>query len=167
MEEVTRRSFFGKAIAAIAGMIALGWGIPLLGYALLPAFRRRRESWSEAGPVDKLEVDRPKELEMVLSLKNGWMETHSVQSIWAFRKPDGEVVVYSPICPHLGCAYRWVDAEHVFHCPCHGSVFALSGKVLAGPAPRPLDTLPEKVENGRLYVLYEEFKTGIPRKEVI
>lgn len=55
-------------------MIALEWGIPLLGCAFLPAFRSRRESWSEAGLVDRLEVDRPKELEIVLSLKNGWID---------------------------------------------------------------------------------------------
>ena len=34
----------------------------------------------------------------------------------------------------------------------------------AGPAPRPLDTLPEKVENGELWVEWERFKLGIHEK---
>jgi menaquinol-cytochrome c reductase iron-sulfur subunit len=31
---------------------------------------------------------------------------------------------------------------------------------LAGPAPRPLDLLPSKIENGRLLVEFKEFKPG-------
>jgi menaquinol-cytochrome c reductase iron-sulfur subunit len=72
--------------------------------------------------------------------------------------------VFSPLCPHLGCGYRWEGTERKFKCPCHGSVYAITGEVLAGPAPRPLDTLPTKVENGRLLVIYEEFKAGLPAK---
>lgn len=165
--EMTRRVFFGRAIAAIAGLIGLGLGIPLLGYAVLPTLRKREEPWSEVGPLDLLQVDHPKELEVVRSLSSGWMRSDSMQSIWAYRQPDGAPVVYSPICPHLGCGYRWSEEQRKFLCPCHNSVFALDGRVLSGPAPRPLDTLPTKVEGDRLFVLYEEFKAGIPRKELI
>ena len=44
-------------------------------------------------------------------------------------------------CPHLGCGYRWDDADHHFKCPCHGSVYDIAGKVVGGPPPRPLDAL--------------------------
>ncbi len=43
----------------------------------------------------------------------------------------------SAICTHLGCTVN--RADHGFHCPCHGSVFDDQGRVLRGPAPRPLD----------------------------
>ena len=33
-------------------------------------------------------------------------------------------VVFSPICPHLGCKYAWNDAQNKFLCPCHGSVYS-------------------------------------------
>lgn len=164
---MTRRDFFARAIAGIAGMIGLGLSIPLLGYAILPAFRRYEEPWAEAGPLDKLEVNRPKEFEVVRSVSSGWMTTNSVRSIWAFRSPEGEIIVYSPICPHLGCGYRWEDDKQRFFCPCHNSVFDLSGRVIAGPAPRPLDTLPAKIEQGQLFIIYKEFKAGIVRKEEI
>ena len=39
-----------------------------------------------------------------------------------------------PRCPHLGCALRWNKAEHSWDCPCHGSRFDKSGKVLNNPA---------------------------------
>ncbi|MGN0628099.1 MAG: FAD-dependent oxidoreductase [Oscillospiraceae bacterium] len=37
-------------------------------------------------------------------------------------------------CPHLGCALKWNGAEHSWDCPCHGSRFSESGKLLDGPA---------------------------------
>ncbi len=37
-------------------------------------------------------------------------------------------------CPHLGCALRYNRAEHSWDCPCHGSRFTESGRVINGPA---------------------------------
>ncbi len=39
-----------------------------------------------------------------------------------------------PRCPHLGCALQWNPWEHSWDCPCHGSRFSESGKLLDGPA---------------------------------
>lgn len=68
------------------------------------------------------------------------------------KLPDGDVVAYSRICPHLGCifnfvkdpqeclkGYNYLPKGPVFACPCHLSVYdiAQGGKVVSGPAPRP------------------------------
>lgn len=37
-------------------------------------------------------------------------------------------------CPHMGCALKYNRYEHTWDCPCHGSRFAKSGKVLENPA---------------------------------
>ena len=37
-------------------------------------------------------------------------------------------------CPHLGCALKWNSAEQSWDCPCHGSRFSDTGKVLDNPA---------------------------------
>ena len=37
-------------------------------------------------------------------------------------------------CPHLGCALKYNPEEHSWDCPCHGSRFSESGKVLDNPA---------------------------------
>lgn len=37
-------------------------------------------------------------------------------------------------CPHLGCALRWNPQEHSWDCPCHGSRFTASGKLIDNPA---------------------------------
>ncbi len=57
-----------------------------------------------------------------------------------------------PICTHLGCAYHWDDPSHTFICPCHTSVFSIDGKVLSGPAPRPLDRYMTKIDDGKLEI---------------
>ncbi|MBO5952684.1 MAG: FAD-dependent oxidoreductase [Oscillospiraceae bacterium] len=37
-------------------------------------------------------------------------------------------------CPHLGCALKWNAQEHSWDCPCHGSRFTKSGKLIDNPA---------------------------------
>ncbi len=37
-------------------------------------------------------------------------------------------------CPHLGCALKWNKSERSWDCPCHGSRFSESGKILDNPA---------------------------------
>jgi Rieske Fe-S protein len=50
----------------------------------------------------------------------------------------------------LGCAYHWEERSSEFLCPCHSSAFSEDGKVISGPAPRPLDRFETKIENGKL-----------------
>ncbi len=51
------------------------------------------------------------------------------------KKPEWLVVV--GLCTHLGCIpNRTADG---WFCPCHGSVYDNSGRIMQGPAPRNLD----------------------------
>ena len=42
------------------------------------------------------------------------------------------------VCTHLGCVVPWNASENKFKCPCHGSQYDQTGKVVRGPAPLPL-----------------------------
>lgn len=161
---IDRRSFFARMSAFIAGLIALTMSIPLVGYIVSPALRRKEREWAEVGPAGDLAPLEPKELSYVVALQDGWLKTTAVKSVWAVLEPDESVTVFSPLCPHLGCGYHWEAADQTFQCPCHNSVFDRHGRVLAGPAPRPLDRLPAKVEDGRLWVIDKEFKAGVPQQ---
>ncbi|MBQ4557645.1 MAG: FAD-dependent oxidoreductase [Clostridia bacterium] len=44
-----------------------------------------------------------------------------------------------PRCPHLGCALKWNKKERSWDCPCHGSRFSESGKVIDNPAMKGLE----------------------------
>ena len=50
----------------------------------------------------------------------------------------GSTTTVAPICTHLYGVLRWNDAERSWDCPLHGSRFDHAGRVLEGPATRPL-----------------------------
>jgi cytochrome b6-f complex iron-sulfur subunit len=58
---------------------------------------------------------------------------------WLSHTATGGVVAIYKVCTHLGCLYKWVDANGRFECPCHGSKYQLDGTYIEGPAPRSLD----------------------------
>jgi menaquinol-cytochrome c reductase iron-sulfur subunit len=66
------------------------------------------------------------------------------------RKSQTEYVAFAPQCTHLGCGYHWNEPSNHFVCPCHASEFSVESRMLAGPAPRPLDRYEWKIENGKL-----------------
>jgi len=159
-----RRRFFQWLTTGSAGFIGLSLSIPLVGYLISPALKRRIQSWVDVGASDELAPGVPTQLEYVATLQDGYHETKTQKAVWAVKQANGEVIVFSPICTHLGCGYHWDAAGQQFKCPCHGSVFDMSGRVVGGPAPRPLDALPSRIENGRILVIYKEFKSGVPRQ---
>lgn len=74
---------------------------------------------------------------------------------------DGSLALYWK-CPHLGCTVPWSPPEDMWHCPCHGSIFNRHGERVAGPAPRPMDLMPMRVEGNNVIV---ETGTIIQRSE--
>lgn len=53
----------------------------------------------------------------------------------AVSKDDaGQSHAVSAVCTHLGCLVEWNAAERTWDCPCHGSRFDQTGKVIQGPA---------------------------------
>jgi cytochrome b6-f complex iron-sulfur subunit len=57
------------------------------------------------------------------------------QNLYVLHDAEGYAVI-GAICTHLGCVVALTG--NGFDCPCHGSRFALDGKVVKGPAPSPL-----------------------------
>jgi menaquinol-cytochrome c reductase iron-sulfur subunit len=165
--ELSRQSFLKIAVASLVSISGLVVGLPLIGSLIGPALRFSKGHFSKVGNVDSLTQDQPADLTFADMTEDAFIRTTQLRSVWAVKKSQNDVTVYSPICPHLGCHYNWEAQNDQFVCPCHGSVFSIDGKVLSGPAPRPLDTLPTKIENGELYVEWERFKVGTPQKEVI
>ena len=63
----------------------------------------------------------------------------------------GALRALSATCTHLGCTVRRLDQGFV--CPCHGSRYDDQGRVLGGPAPRPLRYVELSLDRrGRLVV---------------
>ncbi len=60
------------------------------------------------------------------------------QKVAVYRAEDGTAHAVSPVCTHLGCHVHWNGAERSWDCPCHGSRFSPTGRVLNGPAMKDL-----------------------------
>ena len=55
--------------------------------------------------------------------------------LFVFNSADGFYAI-SSVCTHLGCNVK--HGGKGFACPCHGSEFDENGRVVHGPAPKPL-----------------------------
>jgi glycine/D-amino acid oxidase-like deaminating enzyme/nitrite reductase/ring-hydroxylating ferredoxin subunit len=56
-----------------------------------------------------------------------------------YRDEAGALHAVSSRCTHLGCLVSFNAAERAWECPCHGSRFDTDGKVIQGPATKPLE----------------------------
>jgi len=116
-----------------------------------------RITWSSAGDfieeqanvakqyLDWLTPEESKDVESVPPGKGAILSGFSKKA--AYRDQDGQLHVYSAVCPHMGCIVQWNDDEKSFDCPCHGSRFGCDGNVLNGPAMNGLKKLDDKASS--------------------
>jgi menaquinol-cytochrome c reductase iron-sulfur subunit len=158
----TRRRFHIGAIYALMAAISAALGLPALAYLLVPGKARKKEDWIEVGDITRLTPNVPVELAFRRNRVDGWKTISEKSTAWVVKTGDTQVTAFGPQCTHLGCAYHWEQEGNHFLCPCHTSVFAVDGKVEAGPAARPLDRFDTKVEGTRLLLGKLRVSTGEP-----
>lgn len=65
---------------------------------------------------------------------------------------NNQLIALNPTCPHAGCTVTWESEEQKFLCPCHDSLFSSDGKVLEGPAEKPLTSYQVKLSGDSILV---------------
>jgi menaquinol-cytochrome c reductase iron-sulfur subunit len=145
-ETVNRRRFMAAVTHSAGGIAAAAFGLPALGFAIGPIFKRQPFEWQIIGtPDDFTELTY---VTKVLTIVSGIGEAG--KSIAYMRKRDPAIdtephdqynnyIALSSRCMHLGCPVRYVEAAERFICPCHGGVYNFRGEVAGGPPVRPLD----------------------------
>ena len=125
---MNRRDFISWGSAGVAVLVAaIGVSLAAVGRFLTPSvFYEPPQSFKIGNPGD---------------FPFGSPTFLPDEKIFVFRDKDKGFAVASGVCTHLGCTVKYFGTDNQFHCPCHGSVFANDGKVIHGPAPRPLDWL--------------------------
>ena len=151
-EGTTRRGFYVGAIYAMMAAISAALGIPALLYLFTPAKSKKAEDWADAGDVTRLAPNSPVQLVFQRTRVDGWRSIEEKGTAWVVKYPDNRIVAFGPNCTHLGCPYHWDGDRKDFFCPCHNSVFSIDGKVVGGPAPRPLDRFDTKVQGAKLLI---------------
>jgi len=149
---IGRRRFYLACIYGLPALIGAALSLPAAVYLLFPPRAKKNEEWVDAAKVGDLPLKAPEEVVFRRNRVDGWKVLSEKTTAWVVKMSDREIVAYTPQCTHLGCAYRWDEQKQYFICPCHTSAFGLDGKVLTGPAPRPLDRYQTRVDNGRLLI---------------
>jgi len=131
-----RRQFMNLLTFGSATGVALGALYPFVKYFIPPS------SGGAGGGViakDALGND---------VVASQFLETHNVgdrvlaqglkgDPTYLVVETDGSLADYglNAVCTHLGCVVPWNGSENKFICPCHGSQYDATGKVVRGPAP--------------------------------
>jgi cytochrome b6-f complex iron-sulfur subunit len=117
---VTRRNFLGLA--------SLG-ALFLSSVSVLGGILRMTK------PTVKFEEPTRFKIGSIDDFPNGIVKKLDDKGVFIFSTDEGLHAI-SSICTHLGCIVAVGEAGFV--CPCHGSKYNESGKVIGGPAPRNL-----------------------------
>lgn len=159
-----RRQFMNLLTFGTVTGVALGALYPVSQY-----FTPLRAGGSGGGTTAKDELGDP-------ITATGWLETHGVgdRSLVQGLKGDPTYLVVeeensigsygiNAICTHLGCVVPWNSGANKFMCPCHGSQYDSTGKVVRGPAPLSLAIAHVSVEEDNVLVSQwteTDFRTG-------
>ena len=125
--------------------------------------------WTKVAPLGNLSEDgKPAKFEVILSeVKDAWTTYKNVPAgaVYLSRKGN-EVKAFNLKCPHLGCAVDYRSKSDDYFCPCHNSTFGLDGSVtdVDSPSPRGLDTMETKVEDGDVWIRFQQFRPNIVEK---
>ncbi len=76
----------------------------------------------------------------------------NTNAIFLVRSAKGTVTALEATCRHLGCPVAWKATDNRFECPCHGSEYSNTGKVVAGPAMRNLYNHQVAIRGGQVWV---------------
>jgi Rieske Fe-S protein len=123
-----RRGFFAAVIGLFVAMVTL------------PS--RRAHAKKVAVDIGKIEALKKVGGSSLIKIKE--------QKVLLIRDTDKTVRAINPICTHKNCTVKFSSETMKMHCPCHKSAYDLDGRVLDGPAPKPLSRFPAALEGEQL-----------------
>jgi Rieske Fe-S protein len=167
-----RSVFLSVATLGLGGVIGGIITVPVLGFAVLPAFTNQKEQDVDLGPLENFP-----ESEFVIATYLEDPEVGEVTRRTMFIRNNGRLdgrpsftTLYSR-CAHLGCPVQpngpveddqkktYGDNVELipvlavgFGCPCHGGQYDTEGNRTAGPPVRALDRAEFSIRDGKLFL---------------
>jgi menaquinol-cytochrome c reductase iron-sulfur subunit len=177
-----RNKFLELTTLGLGGVITGLVTVPIVGFAVLPAFTNQETAGVDLGPTDNFPEGEWIEVTYLLDPAEG-----DVSRRTAFVRFNGTVnelpsyTLISNRCVHLGCPVqasgprneeerKAVEVDNVevrltpvlpanYSCPCHGGAYDTEGNRTAGPPVRALDRYKFDIVDGHL-VLVERYSVA-------
>jgi menaquinol-cytochrome c reductase iron-sulfur subunit len=182
VDRYPRNVFLELTTLGLGGVITGIVSLPIVGFAILPAFTGQQISAVDLGPADNFPEGEWIEATFLLDPSRGEVSRRT-----AFIRYNGtsneqpSYTIISNRCVHLGCPVqasgprnegerKTVEADNVeisltpvlpanFSCPCHGGAYDIEGNRTAGPPVRSLDRFKFSIVDGHL-VLSDPYSVG-------
>ena len=74
-----------------------------------------------------------------LEKDTGGVVEYEGKKMGIYKDKEGKIYAVKPYCKHLGCELSWNNLEKTWDCPCHGSRYDYTGKLISEPATEDLD----------------------------
>lgn len=152
-KEMNRREFLTYAWGGLLGLVTLQSAVGLF-FFMMPRFKE-----GEFGGVFRMGP------ESALPATDAPPRPETAGKFWLVNTAEEGPLALYMVCTHLGCLYKWEQANNRFECPCHGSKFTREGYYIEGPAPRSLDRFEITVEDGEVLVNTGRRILGAPATE--
>jgi menaquinol-cytochrome c reductase iron-sulfur subunit len=146
-----RRTVLVRLIQSIHALMGATLAFVVGGAVVAPSFTRRQSAWLPAADLSGLKDGTPKTVALRVLRSDGATEVVERRLVYLVRSGD-TVRALDSTCTHLGCRTRFNPESNRIECPCHGGMYDASGRVIGGPPPSPLQPLPARIEDGRVFV---------------
>jgi Rieske Fe-S protein len=171
----TRDKFLELSTLGLGGVITAIVTVPILGFAILPAFVDQKLDPIDLGPLDNYPEGKWVITTYLANPLRGEVSRHTafVRYNGEFERGVPSFTLISNRCVHLGCPVQAsgpvaerpkkieTDVGEVtlidvtpaaFSCPCHGGAYDLEGNRTAGPPVRALDRYYFSIKDNRLFL---------------
>jgi cytochrome b6-f complex iron-sulfur subunit len=146
-EQQTNRGMISRR--GLLGKLLVGWGVLSAIPILNAVIRYLAPGQSAMAQAESIKFEAFKEIER----NSAKIVRFGKEPAIIIHTEAGQYKAFMARCTHLGCVVKYeTDSVPHLNCNCHGSVFDLTGKNLAGPAPRPLEPLRVEVEKDALII---------------
>lgn len=148
---MNRRTVLVRFIQSIHALMGATLAFVVGGAVVAPSFTRRQSSWLPAAALSELEEGTPKQIALQVARSDGAAQVIDRRLVYLVRSGNS-VRALDSTCTHLGCRTRFNADTDRIECPCHGGLYDATGRVIGGPPPSPLQSLPARIDNDRVFV---------------
>ena len=146
-----RRGFLVRLVQVTQAAIGATLAFIVGGAVVAPSFGRREALWLHAGDLAQLADDLPRPVTLRIARPDGASEVVDRRVVYLVKSGD-HVRALDSTCTHLGCRTKFNAETMQIECPCHGGVYDLAGRVIGGPPPASLASIPTRIEHGKILV---------------